>query len=134
MDGEKFYELFVAMRGEDDPWPDRERRIKETLRELLEGEFIGIEARRFQVRFREIPKHGIVFRNAHVITGDPVIIYFDNRYFTRYPEIDRGDIRDLKEVLRHELLHVELDMNDADPVFRLEAKRRGIRINGEDDD
>jgi hypothetical protein len=121
MEDEQFEELFKAVH-EEDAWEISEERIKAILTELLCGEFQDLQERRFVVRITKL-KPG---RNAQVYRwANPVVIKLNS-------ERMRPTEHDIRETLRHELLHVLLNAGDEDPLFKIEAKRRNIKLNHPD--
>ena len=96
--------------------PDLEKTI---LKELLLNEFKGIKTR---VEWRELKT------SWACIPPSRDVIYLDMRY--------QGEFRDapglLREVLRHELLHLEMDKGERSKKFQRECKKRKIYINAED--
>lgn len=123
MEEKEFQELFLAVHKKD-IWEIREKRIKTILAELMNGEFKDeIQERRFIVKITKL-KPGT---NARIYRWeDPVIIELNSERWKRDPGLCD---RDIKETLRHELLHVAFNVGDDSPLFKLEAKRRKIGLN-----
>lgn len=123
MDEKQFQELFLAVHKKD-IWDLRTERVKKILSKLLTGEFKNeIQGKKIIVRIKRLKGNC----NAHVFFNvEPAIIELDSRRWKRQPELDDQNI---KETLRHELLHIALNTGDEDPLFKLEAKRRNIKIN-----
>jgi len=123
MDEKEFKELFAAIHP-GDVWELRKKNIAGILEGLLNGEFLDlIEERKYLIIITKLEK-GV---NALVRYGaDPVTIKLNSERWEKHPELNDHDI---KESLRHELLHVALKTGDEDPLFTLEAKRRNIKIN-----
>lgn len=125
MDDLQFRELLAAVHNErGDIWEIRQKRIEKILRDLLEGEFRdAIQERSFLINITKL-KPGI---NAHIYRwAKPVWIELNSERWEKQPGLCDHDI---KETLRHELLHIALNAGDEDPVFKLEAKRREIKLN-----
>lgn len=123
MDDEQFQELFLAVHKKD-IWVLRQDRVEKILKELLNGEFRDeIQERRFLIRIRKLKGNcsAQVFKKLN-----PVIIDLNSERWKWKPGLNDHDIR---ETLRHELLHVATNRDDDDPLFELEAKRRNININ-----
>ncbi len=88
--------------------------IEATLKELVNTEFREIKARKIKVKIKDL---GRAYAKAFSHDG------------IAYIYIDPKSYRSLKEILRHELLHIELGgLSDEDPIFKAEARRRGIDI------
>lgn len=123
MDEKQFQELLMAVHKKD-MWDLRMERVRKILSELLIGEFKDeIQGRKIIIRIRKLEGNC----NAHVYRWvNPVIIDLNSERWERQPELNDSA---LKETLRHELLHIVLNAGDENPIFKLEAKRRKIKIN-----
>ena len=105
-------------------WELRMKRVKRILEDLLTGEFKDeIQERKFAVRITKLKK-GV---NARVDRWvNPVTIELNSRRWKKHPELADYNIR---ETLRHELLHISLKLGDNSPLFKSEAKKRNISTN-----
>lgn len=123
MEDKQFQELLMAVHKKD-MWDLRMERVKKILNELLTGEFRDeIQGRKIIVRIEKLKRNV----NAHIFRWtNPVIIDLNSERWERQPELNDSA---LKETLRHELLHIVLNAGDENPLFKLEAKRRKIKIN-----
>lgn len=126
MEEKQFQELFLAVRHKDirDAWVAD---IKKVLKELLKGEFKDrIKETEWKI-ILERPKRGD-YRAAISSHKGKVYLWINPKNWETNPDFSNGT---LKMVLRHELLHVELDMaDDEDSRFIEEGKKRGIEFWG----
>lgn len=107
----QFQELLKSIQGDE----GEASFIKATLGELLNGEFEGIADKKFKVTIKELDSQTLA---ESMTLGEVALLTIDPRC---YPN--------LKEILRHELLHVELGgLKDHEPRFKYEARKRGISI------
>jgi len=111
MEDNQFQELLKAVQnGEEDV-----SFIKATLSELLRTEFADIKEHKFKVTIKDLGH--TTYAESMVLNGK-AFLFIDPK---SYPK--------LKEILRHELLHIELGgLGDESPIFKAEARRRGISI------
>jgi len=125
MDNKQFSQLFLAVRNKDvsDVWGADVKRI---LKELLEGEFEDrIEETKFRINLKA-PKGG--GRASVSLIKGKVYLCVNPENWENNPDFSNGP---LKAVMRHELLHVELDMaGNKDPRFIKEGLKRGIEFWG----
>ena len=108
MEKNQFQELLKAVQnGEEDV-----SFIKATLRELLKTEFTEIKERKFKVIIKDLGR-------AYAETS--------SRNGIAYILIDPKSYPNLKSILRHELLHLELDgLDDKSPIFKAIARKLSL--------
>jgi len=125
MDNEDFNKLLLAVRYKDldDAWGAD---VKHVLEELLRGEFSDrIEETKFKISIKRLKSGARASVNS--INGK-VYLFINPKNWESNPDFSN---KLLKMVLRHELLHVELDMaDDKDPRFIQEGLKRGIEFWG----
>ena len=113
-------------KHDDEIWRERKKLCMGMLKELLENEFKGkigniillmvddIEAE----KLGSLTKAEVYFKFRKNVSK----IVVNKAYWgkTGFNE------EELRNTLRHELLHLELMRGDDDPIFRQEAQKRGI--------
>jgi len=106
-------------------WQERISQSENILTELLAGEFPEVSKKDVDVVIAPIEKRRVVgrlcrnfaFKNWNLIL---IQAYDYEKYFP--------NLKELRETLRHELLHIVTGRDD-DFVFEAEAKKRGIEIH-----
>jgi len=114
-----FKKLMAFLHGDEDADP-RIDEVKGLLKELINGEFSG-----------EISQHKIsivFFENSRTFSdvrakGDRIILRLNANNWN-----EDGESVALKSILRHELLHISTGLDDDDPKFKAEARKRKIDI------
>ncbi len=127
---EQFSSLVKWIRGQDWTLPERKQsESREIVEKLLEGEFKGRVRQKIITFLVDTEKEAFVAcvldleKPFHL--KNVAVIFIMASIWKTYPDFNSDDLR---EVLRHELLHVELDAEDVDLRFIAEAKRRGIML------
>ena len=108
-------------------WQVRQIEAEHILNELLKIEFPEISKKDVDVVIAPIEKRravGRLCRNFAFKNWNLILIqaYDYEKYFP--------NLKELRETLRHELLHIVTGRDD-DFIFELEAKKRGIEIHKE---
>lgn len=99
--------------------------VKEILGKLLNGEFRNIEVKKVTIRFKK-PKGG--GRAAIYSKDGKIYLWVNPENWETNPDFSNEC---LEMVLRHELLHVELDGTSCkDERFVKEARKRNIELWG----
>lgn len=102
------------------------RRVKadceRVVRELLDSEFRNVKERVFIVLCKGDEDDFIAQINRS-IKGCCIILVHLKSWATDPAFSENGS---LKNLLSHELLHAEMKLEDKDPLFQAELKRRGI--------
>jgi len=115
--------------NDDTTWKERTKKCREVMNELLETEFKEKIKKTACLGIREIPvgKSGTAVE-AHIYMR--LLRYWAVIYINKacWNKSGFGE-QEIRDILRHELLHLELMKGDDDPEFRKEAKRRGISVN-----
>jgi hypothetical protein len=106
-------------------WEVRQAEAEHILNEFLKTEFPEISKKNVDVVIAPIEKRRVVgrlCRNFAFKTWNLILIqaYDYEKYFP--------NLKELRETLRHELLHIVTGRDD-DFVFEAEAKKRGIEIH-----
>lgn len=119
MENKNFNALMNFVHGKDTEDP-RVDEVKKILLELMNGEFSGeISQEKFRITFMENTRQ-IAYVRAE---GDRIILRLNANLWDK-----DGNASALKSILRHELLHVSTGLDDDDPKFKAEARKRGIDI------
>jgi len=121
MKDDQFRELLKIVQGKD----VRGDEVKEVLEELLRGEFKDdIEETKFSIYLEDREDRSLA--DVKVKNGR-VILWINPQNWENNSGFTKGG--GLRALLRHELLHIALnEADDEDPVFKAEARRKGIDI------
>lgn len=120
------------MKSPDDSiWEERLKRCREIMRDLEDTEFKGKLKKTPCLGIKEIPVRSSGNRVYALIYMRLLkywaVIYLDKSYEVLWDNGFNG--QEIRDTLRHELLHLELMRGDNDPIFRKEAVKRGISLN-----
>jgi len=133
MEDEKFKEFLMAVKGDGDDeatWERRELEVKRHIRELIETEFQSISMNKKKIlvsitnKLRE-KALGSARMQAKVADQDYGIVYI-NRSNWKKAEFDDSMLR---QIIRHELLHIETGLGDSSPTFQRIARANGIPLS-----
>lgn len=127
LNDEQFSSLVKLVRGQDWTLPERRQaECRQMVEELLEGEFKARVKQKiitFLVDTEKEPFLACVMEPFLLKNFAAIFVMASN--WKTYPDFNSDDLR---QILRHELLHVELNAKDGDPRFIAEAKRRSIPL------
>ncbi|MGB7296815.1 MAG: hypothetical protein WBC70_14615 [Candidatus Aminicenantales bacterium] len=121
MENKRFEELLIAVKGQDQA-EIRRADIVRVLKELLRGEFAGVKETRFRIMLKRPETGGCGAVNK---VDGIVNLWIDPENWKRDPRFSEES---LKSLISHELLHLELRLDDDSPLFKIEAKRRNIDL------
>ena len=114
---------------DDTIWKERAKQSRKILGELLDGEFKGKLKKLVFLSLADIwLKEPGTMIDAQIYTHFFKFIALINVNKACWGKHGFGE-QELRNILRHELLHLELMADDDDPEFRKESQRRGLKIN-----
>jgi len=131
MEDERFKEFLMAVRGDDKAaWERREEVVKRHVKELTDTEFqsIGMNKKKILVCITSELREkalGSARMQARLADQDYGIVYI-NRSNWGNPRFDDSMLR---QIIRHELLHIELGLRDDSPTFQRIARANGIPLS-----
>ena len=99
----------------------RMNEVRDALADLLTTEFKDLSSRKFKVLWTDPGERACAKIGQ---SGGNVYLWINPENW----ETPGFEEKPLKELLRHELLHILTGKKDADPEFRREARKRGIQI------
>lgn len=117
MNERDFESLMFAIHGKKEPdWEARLQECKRILEELWRGEFREIEAERIVVKI--VPHEKISALAAMMEKPSGRFTIFVSRKVWEGSKKER-----LRELMRHEMLHVSTGLGHEDPRFDIELQR-----------
>ena len=133
MEDERFKEFLTAVKGDGDDeatWEKRTAKVREYVTELVETEFQSIHSNKRKIlifvtnNLRERAVAGAKMR-VKLADEDYGIVYI-NRSNWREPDFNDSVLR---QMIRHELLHIELGEGDSSLAFQRIARANGIPLS-----
>ncbi|NQT80274.1 MAG: hypothetical protein HQ555_07795 [Candidatus Aminicenantes bacterium] len=125
MNEKQFKILLECVKGKE-TWKDRFDMIKEIIGELLGTEFHSINKKILAVITDKL-RSETVLGGATTRFKDYAIVHINVSNWKK-PGFDKAKLR---EIIRHELLHIETGLTDDDPIFKRLARSANIPLSFE---